>query len=157
MRIEDETPQEIMTIQAYIIRPAGVAHETIDGETVIIDMHEGAYYRLEGAASIAWEQLIAGAASEQLCAHLAARFAGASAVIETQVTEFLDALLSFKLIAPHELDGKATVPAVVDTKADFPGLSIYRFTDLQELFWIDPVHDVDDTGWPTTRVTQSEG
>jgi hypothetical protein len=30
----------------------------------------------------------------------------------------------------------------------FPGLAIHRFTDLQELLFLDPVHEVDDEGWP---------
>jgi hypothetical protein len=143
---------------AYIIRPSGVAHETIDGETVIIDMQQGTYYRLEGAASVAWENLSSGATVEQLSANLAARFVGDTAAIGTQVAEFLEALRAFNLIVP--LDGKEPVatpklenaiPKLANTGTTFPGLAVHRFTDLQELFWIDPVHEVDDTGWPTTR------
>jgi len=31
-----------------------------------------------------------------------------------------------------------------------------RYTDMQELLLIDPIHDVDETGWPR-RKEQSEG
>jgi hypothetical protein len=136
---------------AYIIRSSGVAHETIDGETVILDMQEGAYYRLDGAASMAWSQLSHGATAEQLCATLAACFAAEPTMIETQVTEFLDALRNFNLIVTHEGSNGAALPSVASTAMAFPGLAIHRFTDLKELFWLDPVHEVDDTGWPTTR------
>jgi hypothetical protein len=140
-----------MTSFGYIVRPSGVVHETIDGETVVIDMQQGNYYRLEGAASIAWERLTAGETPEHLCASLAARFAAEPRALEREVREFLDALYNFNLIEPHEASGAATAPIANDPGELFPGLTIQRFTDLQELFWVDPVHEVDDTGWPTAR------
>jgi hypothetical protein len=139
-----------MIASGYIIRPTGVAHETIDGETVIIDMQQGAYYRLEGAASSAWEQLAQGSAPQALCAMLAGRFIVEPTALQEQVTEFLAALQGFDLIVAHEVTDAVPASDGVDLTA-FPGLLVHRFTDLQELFWLDPVHEVDDTGWPTSR------
>ena len=139
-----------MIESGYTIRPTGVAHETIDGETVIIDMREGAYYRLEGAASSAWQQLAEGAGEQGLCAAMSARFEVDSAALREQVAEFLAALRNFDLIVPNEVAGPVPVPDKLE-RAAFPGLLVHRFTDLQELFWLDPVHEVDETGWPAAR------
>jgi hypothetical protein len=143
-----------MEKRGYIVRPSGVAHETIDGETVILDMQKGTYYRLEGVACIVWEQLAAGASLEQLCSGLAARFTTAPETLERQLLEFLDGLRTDNLIVAHETNGSTAAPPIADVpmsdvRAAFPGLSIHRFTDLQELFLLDPVHEVDDTGWPS--------
>ena len=37
-----------------------VVHETIDGETVVIDLASGSYFSLEGSAALAWERLVLG-------------------------------------------------------------------------------------------------
>jgi Coenzyme PQQ synthesis protein D (PqqD) len=148
-----------MTACRWIIRPTGVAHQTIDGESVIIDMQQGAYYRLEGAAASLWEQLATGATAEQLSSFLAARFLAERPTLDSQVIEFLDALDKFNLIvgnapgsASSDLAFEASgdpLPVGAEAKAAFLGLDIHRFTDLQELIWLDPVHEVDDTGWPS--------
>jgi len=136
----------------YVVRPAEVVHDTIDGETVVIDMESGSCYLLEGAASIVWEQLIAGATVENLCAILAARFVTEPAILEKDVGVFLDSLRTFNLIEPDErIRTAVALPKKSNEVNPFPGLAIRRFTDLQELLLIDPVHDVDDTGWPTLQ------
>ena len=133
---------------AFAIRSPDVVHETIDGETVIVDMANGTYYRLEGAAAAAWPHLAAGATAADLGGHLAAQFEATAAEIEKAVAEFLTALEGYELIAPASSPPPAAAPASAGAKRAFPGLAIHRFTDFQELFFIDPVHEVDETGWP---------
>lgn len=140
------------------VRSPDVVHETIDGETVIVDMTFGTYYRLEGAAAVAWQSLAAGASAAALGAHLRERFEAPSTVIESAVDAFLISLADYKLIAPR--DGApgtpgAGAPPGADpgtAKRAFPGMAVHRFTDFQELFFIDPVHEVDETGWPAQPV-----
>lgn len=132
----------------YTVRSADVVHETIDGETVIVDMAFGTYYRLEGAAAVAWPMLAAGASAADLGALLAAQFEVSGAEIDAAVAGFLAALEGYQLIAPAVATAAATpVPHDVAKRA-FPGMAVHRFTDFQELFFIDPVHEVDETGWP---------
>jgi hypothetical protein len=35
-----------------------------------------------------------------------------------------------------------------EAKPTFKELSLRTFTDLQELLLLDPIHDVDEVGWP---------
>jgi len=150
----------IMT-EIFGVRSADVVHETIDGETVIVDMAFGTYYRLEGAAAAAWQRLAAGASAADLDLHLLERFDAPPAEIESAVGGFLASLADYQLIAPRASaearDAAAAAPADAaaqpmagagTAKRAFPGMAVHRFTDFQELFFIDPVHEVDETGWP---------
>jgi hypothetical protein len=138
----------------FVVRAPDVVHETIDGETVIIDMAHGAYYRLETAAARAWLRLMVGAGAADLCAELGTAFAAPDGKIESAVAAFLGELEEFKLIvkasgAPVPVPlaaAPADLPA--GARASFPGLAVHRFTDLQELLFLDPVHEVDESGWP---------
>lgn len=136
----------------FAVRAPDVVHETIDGETVIIDMASGAYYRLEEAAARAWLRLMQGVTAADLCADLGTAFAAPAGEIERAVDAFLAGLEEVGLI-----ERRAAAPAAAAQPADgapagarapFPGLAIHRFTDLQELLFLDPVHEVDENGWP---------
>ncbi len=135
----------------FAVRSPDVVHETIDGETVIVDMAFGTYFRLEGAAAVAWPLLASGASAADLGAHLLRHFDAARADIDAAVAGFLATLGDYKLIAPRETVPSGAAPAGSDAagpKRAFPGMAVHRFTDFQELFFIDPVHEVDETGWP---------
>jgi hypothetical protein len=134
----------------FAIRSPDVVHETIDGETVIIDMASGAYYRLELAAAETWQCLAAGASAADLCAALGRCYEAPAERIEAAVDAFLAELAGHNLIANGQrAAGPAPAPAAEPaSRLPFPGLAIHRFTDLQELLFLDPVHEVDDEGWP---------
>lgn len=139
---------EIMTA-ILGVRSPHVVHETIDGDTVIVDMALGTYYRLEGAAAEAWQCLAAGASAADLRAVLSARFEAPGAEIEAAVAAFLSVLGEYKLIAPCEAGAPPALPAAPGVlKRPFPGMAVHRFTDFQELLRLDPVHEVDEIGWP---------
>jgi hypothetical protein len=51
------------------------------------------------------------------------------------------------------LDGNGDGPAP-GSPAPGPGhvtLVLHRYTDMQDLIVLDPIHDVDETGWPNRR------
>lgn len=144
-----------MTSRFFTVRSTDIAHDAIDGESVIIDMAHGVYYRLEGAAALAWQALLDGAGTARIAADLGTRFAADEALVAAEVDRFVDALQANGLIEPcaDAPDAPAPAPLPLAERGPFAGLVIHRFTDLQELFWIDPVHQVDDSGWPHRALT----
>ena len=51
-------------------------------------------------------------------------------------------------IEPRDAPGEAS------EKRPYVPPQIERFTDMQELLLLDPIHEVDDTGWPHTPATR---
>jgi hypothetical protein len=126
----------IPSVQGYRICPE-VVHETVDGEVVIIHLGTGVYYSIRGRGVSLWEGAVAGATSDSL-----------ARVAPTEAESFLRELEGEGLIeradgsdatwqAPDAVDGE---PAVLE-----------RFDDMEDLLLLDPVHEVDDQGWPHAR------
>jgi hypothetical protein len=132
------------------IRSADLAHETIEGETIVIDLRAQAYYRLEGAAAIAWQALAQGSDAATLTALLRRLYPAEAAAVAQAVPGFLEALIERGLVENASRQGLDADSAEFRAAAGFDGLALHSFADLEEILWVDPVHDVDEaTGWPT--------
>ena len=109
--------------------PAHVAGETVDGETIVIDFLSGAYHTLEGASASVWTAL----QSPQDTALDEGRLAVLSALVAAGLVEAQDGAL---LGAPS---------------ADAASVGLTSYTDMVQLLVADPVHEVDERGWPILR------
>lgn len=143
----------------YRIRGAPIIHDTIDNETIAINQQTGAYYSLEGPAALAWLTLAEGATPSEVSHRLASRYEAAGQPLEAAVADFLAELLAEALIMedlaePADAAGRAGPPnngAADPPPADrpiFSGLRLQRYTDLEVMLLADPIHEVDDSGWP---------
>jgi hypothetical protein len=108
-------------------------------------LESGRYYSLEGAAARAWEAIQAGGDTDGVTAAVAAAAGIGAEDARPDVAVFLAELEEEGLI----LGGNGAGPVAAG-----PGrvrLVLNRYTDMQDLIVIDPIHDVDETGWPNRR------
>jgi hypothetical protein len=122
-----------------------VVSETIDGEVVAIDLESGRYYSLEGLAARAWEAILAGQDIDAVVDAVAAEAGVGADEARADVSAFLAELEAEGLLLGGNGDGpRAPGPGHVS-------LVLHRYTDMQDLIVLDPIHDVDETGWPNRR------
>jgi hypothetical protein len=127
---------------AYRINSPSVIHETIDDEVVIINLDKGHYYSLDGCGARIWKATIGGAPT----AAIVASFEGDGATILDGVQALIAELESEGLIVPGESDGGG---AALDGPAlPFKAVTLQRYSDMEELLLLDPIHEVDEQGWP---------
>lgn len=125
-----------------------IVHETLDGEAVIINLVSGTYYSLQGIGAILWQDVVASTTAGDLGRRLVAEADLAPDAARAAVDQFVAGLYGEALIAVDPAPANAT-PAVADLPGDLgQALTLQRFTDVQELLALDPVHDVDEVGWP---------
>lgn len=131
----------------YRLNHSDVIQETVDGEVIVIHTPSGVYYSLEGAAEHLWNALLAG--------HTPAEIAGAypddghisSAAVITAIEQFAHQLQQEQLLLPG--DPPTDPGSVPRASQPFAVPSLQRFTDMQELLLVDPIHEVDpQSGWP---------
>jgi hypothetical protein len=147
---------------AYRINTPRVVHQTIDGETIIIDFNNGAYFSADGVGAVIWEQVAQNASVNDIVHALTQCYAGDHANIEREVERFLIELQRESLIVP--LDGAPSAPRVAPAIADqnltarpaFQAPSLLKYTDMQDLLLLDPIHEVDEQGWPIRKDAASE-
>jgi len=134
-----------------------VIHEIIDGEVIIINLGTGTYYSLKGSAAHIWEliQQPAGVHRLDLIEALAARFESSHSELEAAVTPFLAELGNEGLVTwTEQAPGRGPDAAPVASNGHegerygFTPPALEKFTDMQDLVLLDPVHEVDQTGWP---------
>ncbi|HEV7195405.1 MAG TPA: PqqD family protein [Pedococcus sp.] len=122
--------------------------ETIDGETIILHLGNGFYFSAGGAGAQAWSLLSQAVPVQATAAVLSRHYDTDGVDVEAAVADFVDQLNMEGLLVPA--DG-AAVPEVVAPEARLawqpPSLS--KFTDMEDLLLLDPVHEVSPSqGWP---------
>ena len=126
-----------------------VINEVLDGEAVIINMGTGDYFSLRGSGAFVWEALEAGAGPAAIVGAFVAAGLGTSSEIEPGVVALVDQLEAEGLIVRVEDDGPAPAPALPHPGgAFFERPALEKFTDMQDLILLDPVHEVSERGWP---------
>ena len=125
-----------------------IVHETLDGEVVIINLKTGTYYSLQGPGAVVWETLIGGTTPAALASRLDEAAAIGAGPAAQAIAAMLGALHAEGLVVSEQPVAipAAPLPDLPETLA--AALTLQRFTDVQELLTIDPVHEVDEVGWP---------
>ena len=126
-----------------------VVFEAFDDEIVVVNLDTGTYYSLRGSGPKVWMALAAGVHADDL-ADAIARAAGlTSASVRGELEMLIAALIEARLVV---IAARAVAPTAEWTGSfDAPVLETY--TDMQDLLLLDPVHDVDQTGWPMAKET----
>jgi hypothetical protein len=121
---------------------ANIAHESLDGEVVVINVATGVYYSLTGTAAVIWDAMVAGASAKEI----ASAFANGGAEVVESCAGFLDSLVAEGLLAAA--DDAPRAEAVPQAAVPFAPPAFLKYTDMQEMLLADPIHEVTEKGWP---------
>ncbi len=122
----------MVTTKTYRIDRNKAISETLDGETIIINLETGTYYSMNEAGTAVWDAI-----GKELPIN----------VTESFVTDFLVFLERENLIA--NLSESESELSACFTANEKP--VIEKYSDMQEMLLADPIHDVDTAGWPKMK------
>ena len=126
-----------------------VVHQTVDGEVIVVNLDNGTYYSIAGSGAEIWGALDAGARVPEIVELVLTRYDADPAHAESAVAGFVDQLVAEELVSPLAGNGTAPVrPPVAKATTPFEDPVLNRYTDMQELLMLDPIHEVDEQGWP---------
>jgi len=132
-----------------------VIHEQFDDEVVIANLENGRYYSTDQTGAAIWKLVIAGTTQKDIVARIAAEFAGDAREIEQGTTSFLNELCDESLVVAesHQGNGIPSPSISNGSTAAHPFIApqLHKYTDMEELLLLDPVHEVDEMGWPRKR------
>jgi hypothetical protein len=140
------------------INSSKIVHETIDGEVIIINFENGVYYSLNSAGTFIWSCIQKNFRVAEILDEIVKVYSGNQEEIKTEVLTFLNDLSKEELILikkgeENEVFKEKVVPeSNGDTsliKFVKPGLQ--KYTDMKEMLLLDPIHEVDETGWPVAK------
>ena len=121
----------------YRINRPKVIHQVFETEAVVVNLETGSYYSLEGAGIDLWCLLEAGRSDDQIFENESAR-------------KFLEELANEALIVEDQEEiasgNGEEISLTRDLSLDRPRLR--KFTDMRDLLLLDPIHELDEAGWP---------
>ena len=144
----------------FAVNSPGVVHENFDGEVVIINLESGNYYSLEGSGAFVWDRISEGMDSQEIIQAAQDSYTDQTSAIDSAISAFITELASEDLIiSANGADGDVPVATerLRDKMGSFEPPVLKRFTDMQELLLLDPIHEVDEGGWPAKKVEQESG
>ena len=128
-----------------------VIAEIVEDEVVLVNFDSGSYYSLGGSASKVWEALSGGASVDDVVSQMLAHYDGDAEVIAREVTDYLETLESEDLVVADGTSEAVSTPAAHRGTEPFVPPSLERFDDMRDMLLLDPIHEVDEAGWPHTR------
>jgi hypothetical protein len=137
-----------------------VVQEELEGEVIVVHLVSGSYYSLTKSGADVWKRLVAGHAAGAIVDHLTEITDGTRPIIGPTVDQFVADLVDEQLLVPAapEIEGlpiAAAAPLAERTPFEAPRFE--KFTDMQELLLVDPIHEVAEAGWPLQPSTPESG
>jgi hypothetical protein len=139
--------------RSFKLKPT-TAHESFGEETVIVSLDSGSYYSVLGVGSIIFSLVADGATEADVLGRVKSRFSGSSDEISDGVAKFLDQLVKESLVdaeQAHDGDGEQAGGETGQPEEIFSAPLLQKYTDMEEMLVLDPIHEVDDYGWPSAR------
>ena len=137
----------------YQLNSPGVVADYVDNEVVFVNLESGAYYSTEKDGALIWLHLKNGQTVEEIITALTAYYGGNKAEVKKNVINLIQQLLEEGLIVL----GNGAAPSIKEglptenggrSKESFVGVFLHKFMDMQDLLLLDPVHEVNEKGWP---------
>jgi len=139
----------------YRINSPLVTGEAIDGEVVIIHLENGNYFSLLEAGEWIWLRLVAGEPLESIARELTTCYLCDEPQARQAIERLVAQLLAEELIVPTELADQGAEPPspaslsmAPSERKPFVEPTLDKYTDMQGLLMVDPIHEVSEEGWP---------
>ncbi|MEI6253239.1 MAG: hypothetical protein WCP30_10565 [Mycobacteriaceae bacterium] len=123
--------------------PSHVLHEAFDDETVVVNMKRGHYFAFSGKSANLWSEIVRGASMGDATARLD--------IDSPALDRFMRLLDQEGLVESSQEATEEFSPEEWLADTVLAG-SVERFTDIEGLLLIDPIHEFDQNGWPTGQI-----
>lgn len=136
--------------QFFRINEPDVSAEVFDLEVLAIDLKTGHYHSLRQAAVPLWRLLVEGHGVDDAAALLAKALGADPALVRNDAAALVADLTTRSLLVPAATpDSPPTPPGWLANLAPGYQAPVFdTYTDMRDLLLIDPIHEVDVSGWP---------
>ena len=140
----------------YRVNSPTVIEETIGDESVIINWSDGYYYSLDEVGAVIWTDIVQGYSVDDIVSQIEKQYQEDNENIELCVRALIAELEVEKLIVPNDVDDGTVVVETSREPQPFTRPVLNKFSDMQDLLLLDPIHEVDDKGWPFSNTNDPE-
>jgi len=144
----------------YRINGPIIVDEIFDDEIIVINFDNGNYFSLRQSSIPIWKGIKEGLGTVSILIDLEREYILSSEVAEETILEVINMFLAEGLISKNDIikeENSTVAGKVFSEKIPFEVPLIEKFTDMNDLLLLDPVHDVDEKGWPHVNTDTSNG
>jgi hypothetical protein len=135
--------------ERFVANEPKIVFEASEDEVVIVNLDTGSYYTVDQGGARIWSLLIRGLRVAEIADYFERANPGHVPDVRSTVAGFVEELKAEGLI-------RIATDDVPNTMTDPPGVAgptfepprLLKFTDMESLLLLDPVHEVDESGWP---------
>jgi len=121
-------------------------HDTVDGETLVLDPTTGVLTMIGGIGALVWERLVVGVERHALLEELDHAYGEVATV---DAAQFLDELVASELVVETDSVASSTTTVAASWPPEYKPPSIERYDEIADIMTMDPIHEVDPSlGWP---------
>jgi Coenzyme PQQ synthesis protein D (PqqD) len=136
-------------MHVYEIAGANIVFEVFDGEVVLVNLDSGKYYSIRNTGAYVWNNLVKHCAIDKVIANLDQSYPEHALSINDDVNNFVGFLKEEGLIKKSAV--AAADELIAPPVGAYASPTAEAFSDMQEILLLDPVHDVDESGWPVAQ------
>lgn len=138
----------------FLVNAPSVVSEIIDGEVIVMNLKSGNYYSSDKVGAVVWSWIEAGRTDIEMNRLAAARYRASVQQIRDDLQQFFGRLLEEGLVrevAAHHNGHSGDGADLTTGEEIFITPELCAYTDMQDLLFLDPIHDVDAVGWPKPK------
>lgn len=135
-----------MAARRFEINAPTIIGEAVDGEVMVMNLRDGIYYSVTGAAAAIWPALAGGVALDEIAVTVARTTGAPLARVAADLDAFVTRLEDEGIL--RAASGMPRDPPRIVAPGSYQGFSIERFDDMRAMLILDPVHEVGEFGWP---------
>lgn len=141
----------------YSIAHADIAHQRVEDEVIVVNLQTGAYFSLRDVAADAWDLLVGSIDLTEAAELVAGRYAVTAEQVAADLVPFVGRLLEDGLVAEaNEASASAVNLRPVAANVTYTVPTLEKYDDMEELLLLDPIHEVDEAGWPVVATEPTE-
>lgn len=145
-----------MGLTHFAVNRPSVVSETVDGETIIVNLDTGCYYDVNHVGSYIFDLIQRGATSDQLVPWVTSRYEVDPDTAQRAVDGLVEQLLAEQIILSETLQSPDGGMSLVEEPGpqeprSFVMPVLNGHTDMQDLLLLDPIHDVSEDAPPEVR------
>ena len=134
-----------------------ITHETLEDEVILVDFESGTYFGLHGVATYIWSTFAGFPSIDDIIGSVQKRYDSVDESQEKEIVAFVEDLVSHELLVPctageseaPQGDGNGPAPTTEEPPYSTPLLE--KHTDMRDLLLLDPIHEVQEEGWPRSN------
>lgn len=132
-----------------------IVSQEVDDEVIIINVETGTYYSLREVGLSVWHGLESEPTPRQLIDWLGRRYEVSTEELTASVNALLEELKKEEIVILKSGESSAQeLPQGQPEKPQpFTTPELEKFTNMSDLLLLDPIHDVNEQGWPVQKTT----